>query len=273
MRKMISSKVVLSGMVVITLLSGCSWIHWRSDSSAPKDGGNIDSPGADVTFANEQRRAKAAEAAKAEAAGGAQRTPATDANGVVTVTGTGTGATPSGTDNSNAGGAAADKAMDKSAGGNGADKGAMPDKAMGGDAAMKSGSDGSRGAMQKVTLQGDAVFGFGKSDEKGMQPGGRQKLDELADRILAMDKASVGGVTVVGHADRLGSPSGNMAISEKRAATVMNYLVKRGVDAGMLKSMGKGDAEPVVECPGSKATKVLIACLAANRRVEVLIGK
>ena len=267
MRKMISSKLILSGIVVITLISGCSWVHWRSDSSAPQDSGSIDSPGADVTFGNDQRKAKAAAEAKAAAAGGgAQTTPDAGANDVVTVTGTGTGATPSGTDNGGA--AMTDKGMDKS-GGNGANKSAMADKATG-DAAMKGGGDG---ATEKVTLQGDAVFGFGKADEKGMLPGGRQKLDELADRILAMDKAAVGGVTVVGHADRLGSPGGNMAISEKRAATVMNYLVKRGVDAGIMQSMGKGDAEPVVQCPGSKATKVLVACLAANRRVEVLIGK
>ena len=272
MRNMISSKSILAALLAATLLSSCGWVHWRnSDSKPQQDGGNIDSPGADVTFGNEQRKAKAAEAAKAAMeGGGAQGAPATaTGTDVVTVTGTGGAATPGGTEVTNGNGAAAGKAMssggDKSASG----KGAGSDKAMA-DAGMKS-ADGA-GAMDKVTLQGDAVFAFGKSDEKGMLPGGRQKLDELADRILAMDKASIGGVTVIGHADRLGSPAGNMAISEKRAATVMNYLVKRGVDAGILQSMGKGDTEPVADCPGAKS-KTVVACLAANRRVEVLIGK
>jgi OmpA-OmpF porin, OOP family len=120
-------------------------------------------------------------------------------------------------------------------------------------------------------LQGDALFQFGKADEKGMLPGGKPKLDELADKIIAMDKGSIENILVVGHADRLGSPTGNMKISEKRAATVMNYLARRGVEAAMMHSEGKGDAEPVMQCPGAQANKALIACLSPNRRVEVII--
>ena len=125
--------------------------------------------------------------------------------------------------------------------------------------------------MEKVTLQGDALFKFGKADEQNMLPGGKQRLDELTDKIMAMDKGAV-GIMIVGHADRLGSPAGNMKISEKRAATVMNYLVRRGVDAAMMESRGKGDTEPVMECPGARANKALIACLSPNRRVEVIIN-
>ena len=52
----------------------------------------------------------------------------------------------------------------------------------------------------------------------------------------------------------------------------MNYLVRRGVDAAILQSMGKGDADPITDCPGGTATIALIACLASNRRVEVIIN-
>ena len=125
---------------------------------------------------------------------------------------------------------------------------------------------------EKVTLQGDALFQFGKADEKSMLPGGKQRLDEVADRILAMEKDTIAGITIVGHADRLGTPTGNMKISEKRAATVMNYLVRRGVDEAMLESIGKGDTDPVSDCPGGKPNKALLVCLAPNRRVEVIIN-
>lgn len=249
-------KLLLSGLLVALLTSGCGWIHWRSSEPA-RDRSSIDSAGADVTFANEEKkvRAEAAAAASTAAASGSQA----DAAAATT--------TPmpaaDSDQNSGTGGATA---------GNGSDAGGAQ------VSPMKDSPDGSADQMQdgatteKVTLQGDALFQFGKADEKGMLPGGKQRLDELADKIMAMEKDSIAGITIVGHADRLGSPSGNLKISEKRAATVMDYLVRRGVDAAMLQSMGKGDADPITDCPGGKANKILIACLSSNRRVEVIIN-
>ncbi len=249
-------KLLLSGVLVALLTSGCGWIHWRSSEPA-RDRSSIDSAGADVTFANEEKkvRAEAAAAASTAAASGSQA----DAAAATT--------TPmpaaDSDQNSGTGGATA---------GNGSDAGGAQ------VSPMKDSPDGSADQMQdgatteKVTLQGDALFQFGKADEKGMLPGGKQRLDELADKIMAMEKDSIAGITIVGHADRLGSPSGNLKISEKRAATVMDYLVRRGVDAAMLQSMGKGDADPITDCPGGKANKILIACLSSNRRVEVIIN-
>ena len=254
--------LVLSSLIFALVTSGCSWFN-RSSNPAPERG-VIDSPGADVTFASDQKKARdeAAKLAKSTtdgaqgnsdaAAGAATATPlpadsdSTSGAGGVMAGGAGQG--------SDKAGEAANNEM-------GADGKPMKPRAEGGDAAM----------MEKVTLQGDALFKFGKADEQNMLPGGKQRLDELTDKIMAMDKGAV-GIMIVGHADRLGSPAGNMKISEKRAATVMNYLVRRGVDAAMMESMGKGDAEPVMECPGARANKALIACLSPNRRVEVIIN-
>ena len=256
---------VLSSLFVALLSSGCSWFH-RSSEPAPERG-VIDSPGADVTFANDQKKARdeAAKAAKAAAdAGPGSGTAA----GNAAAGGATTTPLPAETDSSKA------AAGSNGAAAAGADKGAGQGSAK--DAPAGNGKQpaaGKDGAMtEKVTLQGDALFQFGKADEKGMLAGGKQKLDEVADKIMAMDKAALGGVVVVGHADRLGSPTGNMKISEKRAATVMKYLARRGVDAAMMQSIGKGDAEPVMECPGAQPNKALIACLSPNRRVEVIIS-
>ena len=249
-------KLLLSGVLVALLTSGCGWIHWRSSEPA-RDRSSIDSAGADVTFANEEKkvRAEAAAAARAAAASGTQA----DAGAATT--------TPmpaaDSDQNSGTGGATGRSGKDAS----GAQVSPMKDSPDGSGDQMQHGA-----TTEKVTLQGDALFQFGKADEKGMLPGGKQRLDELADKIMAMEKDSIAGITIVGHADRLGSPSGNMKISEKRAATVMNYLVRRGVDAAILQSMGKGDADPISDCPGGKANKALIACLSPNRRVEVIIN-
>jgi outer membrane protein OmpA-like peptidoglycan-associated protein len=258
--------LVLSSIFVALLASGCTWF---SRSSEPRtEAGVIDSPGADVTFANDQKKARD-EAAKAatpetDSAQGGGGAPAGDkAAGGATVT-----PLPADSDSTSGGGGAM---ADKDAG---SAPGATANGDLGADGkAMQPRADAGADAMvEKVTLQGDALFQFGKADESGMLPGGKQRLDEVADRIMAIDASTIAGIAIVGHADRLGSPTGNMKISAKRAATVMNYLARRGVDAGMMESMGKGDSDPIMECPGARANKALIACLSPNRRVDVIIN-
>jgi outer membrane protein OmpA-like peptidoglycan-associated protein len=122
---------------------------------------------------------------------------------------------------------------------------------------------------QVVTLQADSTFAFGKSD---LTAAGKKKLDDLAARIDGMDKAALGTVTVIGHADRIGQPERNQALSERRAEAVKTYLAGQGVNEAMIQTEGRGSSEPVVSCPGDKASKKLISCLAPNRRVEVLIN-
>ncbi len=251
-------KLLLSGVLVALLTSGCGWIHWRSSEPA-RDRSSIDSAGADVTFANEEKKVRA-EAAAAAAASAAAASGSQAEAGAATTT-----PMPATDSDQNSGTGGATRSNGNDAGG--AQVSPMKDSTDGSADQMQGGA-----TTEKVTLQGDALFQFGKADEKGMLPGGKQRLDELADKIMTMEKDSIAGITIVGHADRLGSPSGNLKISEKRAATVKDYLVRRGVDAAILQSMGKGDADPITDCPGGKANKALIACLSSNRRVEVIIN-
>ena len=68
---------------------------------------------------------------------------------------------------------------------------------------------------------------------------------------------------VAGHTDSEGVDDFNLDLSTRRALTVRDYLVSRGVDANQLTSQGYGEAHPV----DSNATA---AGRAANRRVELL---
>ena len=52
-------------------------------------------------------------------------------------------------------------------------------------------------------------------------------------------------VEIAGFTDNVGSDSFNMGLSKRRAEAVRTYLVKRGVDAGLLSTNGYGMADPV----------------------------
>ena len=126
-------------------------------------------------------------------------------------------------------------------------------------------------SYEKISLQGDALFRFGKSDEGSILSEGISKLDSLAAQLAAYNRDSVESITIIGHADRLGKKVANLALSERRAITVKRYLIKNGVDGAVIKTLGKGSSQPIKQCKGTKKTPALVACLAPNRRVEVVI--
>lgn len=86
-------------------------------------------------------------------------------------------------------------------------------------------------------------------------------LDEVADILLTQD---IGTVEIQGHTDDKGSRSANLALSQRRAATVEAYLVARGVSAERLTAKGYGESKPIASNRSSRGRSV-------NRRVVFLI--
>jgi OOP family OmpA-OmpF porin len=121
---------------------------------------------------------------------------------------------------------------------------------------------------QKVTLGTDGLFRFGGGSVADLQPEGRQKI-ELLTQEIRRNFASVKSIAITGHTDRLGSAAYNEALSLERANTVRDLMVRAGVDETLIKTKGLGKTLPVVECPGSRKTPALVACLQPNRRVEL----
>jgi outer membrane protein OmpA-like peptidoglycan-associated protein len=70
-------------------------------------------------------------------------------------------------------------------------------------------------------------------------------------------------VDVLAHTDTSGSPEGNKALSEKRAAAVAAYLVRHGVAKARIASRGLGESAPLYNPETNETQK------AANRRIEI----
>ena len=70
-------------------------------------------------------------------------------------------------------------------------------------------------------------------------------------------------VDVLAHTDTSGTPQGNKALSERRAAAVATYLAAHGVAKARIASRGLGESAPLYNPETSEAQK------AANRRIEI----
>jgi OOP family OmpA-OmpF porin len=118
--------------------------------------------------------------------------------------------------------------------------------------------------IEKVTLQSDVLFEFDKAE---LRPGGRDELDQLAERIK---DAQVESILAVGHADRIGPEQYNEKLSAERAEAVKQYLAQKGVEQQRVQAQGVGEQQPVTgdQCKGVRGSK-LISCLQPDRRVEI----
>ena len=72
-----------------------------------------------------------------------------------------------------------------------------------------------------------------------------ESITELERVVTFMNDVSIATVLVEGHTDSVGSEAYNLALSDRRAKAVFDYLTSRGVDPARLKSVGKGEAEPI----------------------------
>lgn len=82
-------------------------------------------------------------------------------------------------------------------------------------------------------------------------------------------------IVAVGHADRLGPAAYNHNLSQRRADSVRDYLVRNKIDAAIVHTSAKGELEPVSgdACmgmgPQRRVNRALVDCLQPDRRVDV----
>lgn len=125
-------------------------------------------------------------------------------------------------------------------------------------------------ALTKETyvLLADTLFKFDKSGRDEMSPGGKQRIDAIAQRLKSYQ--SIATLNVVGHTDRLGSDAYNNPLSARRASTVQALLESMGVKAVKVQASGRGKSDPVTTACSDKLPRAkLIDCLQPDRRVTI----
>lgn len=109
-----------------------------------------------------------------------------------------------------------------------------------------------------VTFASGLMFDF---DSDIVRAEAAKNLRALA---ASLDKYPNTDVLVVGHTDAVGNDQYNQGLSEKRARSAANYLVGEGVTPSRLRSVGRGETEPIATNDTDDGRQL-------NRRVEVAI--
>ena len=105
-----------------------------------------------------------------------------------------------------------------------------------------------------ATFTSDFLFDLNSAT---LKPDANSELDRVANVLNSYPQTTI---RVEGHTDTSGSVEYNQALSERRAQTVKNALVQRGVDARRIDAIGYGKSQPIS------------ANDAVNRRVVITIN-
>lgn len=104
-----------------------------------------------------------------------------------------------------------------------------------------------------ATFKSEAFF---DTNSAALKPGAYTEIDRVAS---VLNKYPQTTIQVAGHTDTRGSEQYNMELSQRRADSVKNALVQRGVDPMRIQSYGYGETQPISSSD------------AMNRRVEIII--
>lgn len=99
-------------------------------------------------------------------------------------------------------------------------------------------------------------FDFGKAT---LRPESYKELNELAEYLKWRDNEKA---EIAGHTDNVGRDADNLKLSQQRAETVRNYIIKKGIKADRISAKGYGATQPVAENDTDEGRQ-------KNRRTEV----
>ena len=126
----------------------------------------------------------------------------------------------------------------------------------------ESSSAAAPGSQQDFVVNvGDRVF-F-ETDSSELTERARATLDKQAQWLNNYNRYAF---TIEGHADERGTREYNIALGARRAQTVREYLVSRGIAAQRMRTISYGKERPVAVCDD-------ISCWSQNRRAVTVLDQ
>ncbi len=110
-----------------------------------------------------------------------------------------------------------------------------------------------------VVNMGDVLFDTGKSD---LRPAAREALAKLSGIMLNYPTLHL---TIEGYTDNIGTAEFNQKLSEARAGSVRDYLIKQGLEPDSLTAQGLGMSNPLADNSTAAGRQL-------NRRVEIIVA-
>jgi outer membrane protein OmpA-like peptidoglycan-associated protein len=114
--------------------------------------------------------------------------------------------------------------------------------------------------MQDMRFELSKDFNFGFNDAE-LNNEAKEYLDDIVNLLKENDLLHL---KAIGHTDDIGSKQTNLSISRRRAESAINYLISQGIDSKRLRSIGKGDSDPLYPNETEENRS-------RNRRVELIL--
>ena len=110
----------------------------------------------------------------------------------------------------------------------------------------------------KIDVAADVTFDSGSAT---LRPGAMNTYAKIAANLKQYPNTVI---HVVGHTDSDGADDYNQGLSERRAASVANFLIGQGVDPSRIRQEGRGEREPIASNATEDGKR-------RNRRVDIVV--
>ena len=123
------------------------------------------------------------------------------------------------------------------------------------------GRRGAPGSVEDFRSTGRDTVYF-SSDSTDLNP---ESMATLDDQARWLGRYGQHTIVVEGHADERGTREYNLALGARRAQSVRNYLVSKGIPAARIRTISYGKERPVAVCDD-------ISCWSQNRRAQTMLN-
>jgi outer membrane protein OmpA-like peptidoglycan-associated protein len=113
--------------------------------------------------------------------------------------------------------------------------------------------------VERTIILDDVLFDFDRSNVK-------PEAAAILDRLVAFMKENADKkANLSGHTDNVGTDAYNQALSERRTASVKDYVVGKGVQGTRVSGQGFGESKPIADNKTAEGRS-------KNRRVEIKVN-